>query len=631
MQTLLMIACLSASGAIADDDLAPSLDWVRSEGFRMGYNYKAPLDWYARAKACGMNGIISRLEIANDPSGDEELPENAGGDARSCWEMVRPSSRLAKQHGLRFLYMLNLGGSRGNIDDGYRDNPRRFNNGRLFSPIDEIYWTRVVEDRFLRVADMLDGDEYQIDGFLIDPEMYAENGAVPADIDYGDYALTEFAAASGEALEFEGLTIPERAKLIDDRGLTEDLYDFEFERIRDLAIATREKLQARVPDAIMGTFLWHDHLWFKAVVAGLSTPRVPCFVGPESTYPGSYDDQFLAHRDNIREQAGVPIFCVPGLRYGYEDGDAREEFLKVLPGNLYARSTATEGYWFWALTRLGETDEERKPFIDVLSQVNGELDRYAAAPTTYESALKPAPLPVGRPRNLQELLVGARGWFAIPDDALPADDPGPAGMGLRGMHAFAIRADEGESMRLRVQNVRLGTYTAPTACTFYRPDGSALAQVDVALGTRATLEQTADPGGVWVAGITSHNNAFWILPEARRCVMASDGPFGLCKTRGGEDLSRFFFYVPRGTDGFEIDMISSQAEAATFSVFRPDGERIYQERITETTRESFAADDDAGKIWWLETSDVVEDHGLELHGIPNLIAARADQLLAPKL
>ncbi|HJN18160.1 MAG TPA: hypothetical protein QGH10_21855, partial [Armatimonadota bacterium] len=91
------------------------------------------------------------------------------------------------------------------------------------------------------------------------------------------------------------------------------------------------------------------------------------------------------------------------------------------------------------------------------------------------------------------------------------------------------------------------------------------------------------------------------------------------------------FYVPRGTDGFEIDMISSQAEAATFSVFRPDGERIYQERITETTRESFAADDDAGKIWWLETSDVVEDHGLELHGIPNLIAARADQLLAPKL
>ena len=375
MQTLLMIACLSASGAIADDDLAPSLDWVRSEGFRMGYNYKAPLDWYARAKACGMNGIISRLEIANDPSGDEELPENAGGDARSCWEMVRPSSRLAKQHGLRFLYMLNLGGSRGNIDDGYRDNPRRFNNGRLFSPIDEIYWTRVVEDRFLRVADMLDGDEYQIDGFLIDPEMYAENGAVPADIDYGDYALTEFAAASGEALEFEGLTIPERAKLIDDRGLTEDLYDFEFERIRDLAIATREKLQARVPDAIMGTFLWHDHLWFKAVVAGLSTPRVPCFVGPESTYPGSYDDQFLAHRDNIREQAGVPIFCVPGLRYGYEDGDAREEFLKVLPGNLYARSTATEGYWFWALTRLGETDEERKPFIDVLSQVNGELDQ----------------------------------------------------------------------------------------------------------------------------------------------------------------------------------------------------------------------------------------------------------------
>ena len=73
-------------------------------------------------------------------------------------------------------------------------NPRRFNNGKLQSPLDEIYWTRVVENRFLRVADMLSGDEYQIDGFLIDPEMYAQKGAVPGDIDYGDFALSRFAS-----------------------------------------------------------------------------------------------------------------------------------------------------------------------------------------------------------------------------------------------------------------------------------------------------------------------------------------------------------------------------------------------------------------------------------------------------
>jgi len=117
--------------------LSPNLAWVTAEGFRLGYNYCAPLDWYPRAKACGMNGIISRLEIANDSRGDEALadrfpPGRPAPGALECWRLLRPSSRLAKRNGLHFFFMVNLGASWGNVSEGFRDNPRRFNNGKLF-------------------------------------------------------------------------------------------------------------------------------------------------------------------------------------------------------------------------------------------------------------------------------------------------------------------------------------------------------------------------------------------------------------------------------------------------------------------------------------------------------------------
>jgi hypothetical protein len=211
----------AADGAIRDfgreteSALSPNLMWIAGEKIRAGYNYNASTDHYPIAKASGMNTIISRLEIANDPGGDVALldtltPAARKPDALQSYEMIEPSSRLAKKHGLHWLFMLNLAASTGNYDDGVRDNSRRFNNGKLPAPTDEIYWTRVVENRFLRVAEMLQGDAYQIDGFLIDPEMYALGGATPPGLDVGDYALGQFLAAEDRAIAFKQMSIRAR-------------------------------------------------------------------------------------------------------------------------------------------------------------------------------------------------------------------------------------------------------------------------------------------------------------------------------------------------------------------------------------------------------------------------------------
>ena len=187
--------------AAVEARLAPRLAWIAKEKIRAGYNYCPPLEYYPLAKQCGLNAIIARIEIANDPSGDEGLraklkPGQPKPHVLEALDLLVASSRTAKSLGLRFFYMLNMGGSMRNVSDGFRQNPRRYNNGDTFSPMDDVYWTRVVEARFLRVAQMLTGAEHQIDGFMIDPEMYALQGRLPGDVDYGDFALGEFVKAT---------------------------------------------------------------------------------------------------------------------------------------------------------------------------------------------------------------------------------------------------------------------------------------------------------------------------------------------------------------------------------------------------------------------------------------------------
>ncbi|MGC9318769.1 MAG: hypothetical protein ACP5KN_12130, partial [Armatimonadota bacterium] len=67
---LIALATAPARAQGADDtlqDLSPRLEWIRAERFRGGYNYCAQPEWFPEARAAGLNAIISRLEIANDP------------------------------------------------------------------------------------------------------------------------------------------------------------------------------------------------------------------------------------------------------------------------------------------------------------------------------------------------------------------------------------------------------------------------------------------------------------------------------------------------------------------------------------------------------------------------------------
>lgn len=618
-------------GRNVEVDLHPKLKWIRTEKFRGGYNYNAPLEFFPLAKQCGMNAIISRLEIANDPSGDIELacklqPGARKPDALVSYELIEPSSRLAKKLGLHWLYMLDLAGSRGNYQDGVRGNPRRHNNGLLFAPTDDIYWTRVVENRFVRVANMVQGDEFQIDGFLIDPEMYALGGATPPGLDFGDYALGEFVNAMKLDFAFEPLSIEERREWIDRQGLTGELTTFQYERIRALAQKTRERIQAIHPHAILGFFLWRDNLWFRAVAAGFSTPQAPCWVGAESTYPGGYGEDFLAYQDYVRRKVNVPILLVPGLSLSSQAGD---DLLKVVEGNLYHRSIRTQGYWFWSLSRAFGNQERQGPVLSMLATTNAELDRFLGSAGRYESPLQPAPLPTGTPAHLHETLLDARSWIRVSKAALPVSTPEPTPMQLRGLHTFVFQAEPGDEILFTVRNVRLGHYVSATAIRCFCPDLTEIRFGDVPLGQSRRIIVKANQPGAYVLAVTSHNNAFRIDTQTADAVLYSPGPIHGC--RGRTQQFRYFFYVPRAINSFRLKLRGNGSEKATFRLFSPEGRVLLEEELlSKSVEHQIDAGSLAGKVCWLETTDIVEDYSFELLDIPNVFAARPDHLIAPR-
>ena len=581
-----------------------------------------------------MNAIFSRIEIANDPSGDVRLlkntpPGTAKPAAIGAYDLIKPSSRRAKELGLHWFYMLDLAGARSNYDDGIRNNPRRYNNGRLFAPTDDIYWTRVVENRFLRVAEMLRGDDFAIDGFLIDPEMYALDAATPPDMDFGDYALGEFLRKKGLQFGFLGLTIAQRQGWVARNGLKEQLKRFQFDRIKAMAERTRKRVQAVHPDAVLGFFMWRPSFWFQAVAAGFATPRTPCLVGPEATYSGVYDDNLLAYQDHVRQQAGVPILFVPGLALS---ADESPEMLNILGSNLYHRSIRTQGYWFWSLKRAFGDTEKRQPVVKLLTTANTELDKYIESRGKYVSPLRPAPLPADVPAHLQDTLLAARSWVRIPETALPSNPPGPTGMQLRGLHTFAFRAEKGDEIKFHVQNVRLGQYVSPTLVRAYRPDASEVQFDPIPLSQSRQIVVKADAPGDWVLAVTSGKitgNAFRVRTDAPNVVLYSPGG-SVHGCRGGKAQFRYFFYVPAGTTRFHLEMAASETETATFRLFGPDGRQILEEKnLSKSVRRAIDAATLAGRVCRLETTDITEDHSFGLVGIPNIFAWRGEQLLAP--
>lgn len=616
---------------------SPKIQWIAKERFRGAYSYSCELSYFPEAQRAGVNAIITRLEIPNTPKQAKELRSATNSDFWMLRDLdkVKATGRAAKEHQIHLFVMVNMGASPVTIDDGFRNNARRYNNGTDFSPIDDIYWTRVVENRLLWLADMLAGSDCQVDGFMIDPEMYAAGARHGPDIDYGDFAMREFTQATGIEFAFESLTIAERIRLINRKQLASQYRQFQFNRLQALAQQTREKLQAKVPDAIMGFFIWRNILWYQAVAAGFSTPRVPCLVGTESTYPGTFDELFLQEAQQKRKQAAVPILYIPGVAVL---GGKSPEYLAAIAANSYHRAIHTDGYWIYSFALFGDKPAERKPYLDVFTTTNRELDRWARARATgasYQTTLSAGPVPIDVPAKLYEQIFDVRRWRPLTAEELPKNPPQSTALVLRGKHTFFIRAQRGDKLAMNVRTIQLGNYTSPTACQFFRPDMTSIQTPQIPPGENKRIEVVADVKGFWACVVGSLNNAYEVTPLSKTAAIwaPDDDALWACASPASSQPQRFFFAIPNDVEQFTIQYFSEPTEPATFRLFDPDG-KLLHEHVRLTKLASHEVHVDPGikaRAWWVETDQAAEDHFFRVITDSGkcAVAARPEQLLLP--
>jgi hypothetical protein len=620
-------------GQDAEARLGPAHQWIVKEKFRASYSYAAPPELYERAMQIGLNAVISRLDIACDPANE------TGGAAKFCADLIQPSSERAKQVGLHWFYMLNPGGSSLIVSEGFKDNPRRLNNGKQFAPTDEIYWKRTIEGRFLRAARMLQGDQYQIDGFMFDPEFYALGGATPGGVDYGDFALGRFVEAQRLTFDFKSLSISERRAWIGRKELADELEQFQFDAIKALAVQTRQRIHELHPDALFGTLLSYDSLWFRAVAAGMSTPDKPFIMLPERTYAGEYSEAFLNFQDHVRQGIGVPILFVPGVMLtSYASNvttQADDERMGVLPANVYHRAIRSQGYWVYYLSRL-DVEVTADLFTTLTTSVNPELDRYLAArPEEYVSAFKPAPIPAAMPQHVQATLLEARAWQPVPQEAWPANPPSPTAHSLRNLHTYVAVVEAGQTLEFDVQHGQVGSYLSPVTVVAIRPDFSMVPFAPIPPGKARNIRIEIDRPGAWVIVVSSGSNAAIVRCASPQTVLFYDqvavqGDF-VWAWNNSSAVRRYFFYVPEGTQAFTFVPSSSARETATFRMFGPDGALLVEDvALDGSPTHRIDASELAGKVCWIETSDVAEDAFFKLVDIPNIYAASPGQLMAPR-
>ena len=612
----LLLASSSLVGA--EDPLA----WVRRDKIRMGWSPAKLADYEAMARA-GMNAVMPRLELDADVTYDPSTAAVPRSDNdRQIVEKLRASSRKARSTGLRYFHCLDIAAQAQTWRVGFEDNPARFNDGYLPSPIDPVYWRRAIVQRVQRALDLLEGDAYALDAVIVDPEMYSLHASVPGGVDYGRFAFETYLKDRGKTGP-ENVDKPDaRRRWLVDHKLDADYFAWQHQRTAALAGMLRRTVHARRPNAILGFIIYKNRPWFNAMAEGLSAPDRPVFIGPETTYSGVMDDSFIEYVRSVRKSVKVPCLLVPGVRMGLEGGRIPEAVNKVLPGNLYRRCQHCEGYWVWSVYRFGQGDQQRA-FFSVLHRVNDALDEQAKT-ARLDEALRAAPLPVELPADLRERLSAAAKLRPI-DAATPRQDLPFAPPRLRGIHTLVLWPRPGRDTTLAIHALKLGNLLAATTLQVFSPTGRSVWADTIAPRTSKVIRVPVREPGPYAVVISAGMNAYRI--DNVSCpAMIWQGKNGVSVNARGL-AGRFYFHVPAGLRQFTITVRGIKTEYADYVLRDPHGQAVQRfETVMRSTDRKI--DVTAPGVWSIEVGRVIDDAGFSLVDLPNRFALRARDVFA---
>jgi len=206
---------------------------------------------------------------------------------------------------------------------------------------------------------------------------------------------------------------------------------------------------------------------------------------------------------------------------------------------------------------------------------------------------------------------------------------------LRGDALFLVPARQGETVTLRLASQPVGRGGgSPIPVQIVGPSGQSVQRLAVEFPQEAEAAFTADQTGVYRVECQPGSHTVRIASASHAPLIATDsGPIHLLNAAG-----EFYFLAPAGAARFAIRFWGSgDLERVSATVFDPSGKPVWQQDDI-TVAQSYQVqrpDPQRDEVWRFELRrpqvGVLEDHFVELRGIPNVLGLRPDGLLAPSV
>ena len=204
---------------------------------------------------------------------------------------------------------------------------------------------------------------------------------------------------------------------------------------------------------------------------------------------------------------------------------------------------------------------------------------------------------------------------------------------LRGEALFLIPARQGDNVAFRLASQPVGrTSGSAVPVEIVGPSGEPVKRLSVEFLQEAEAEFTAAETGLYRVECRPGTHTVRMASSSHAPLIAADsGPVHLLNTAG-----EFYFLVPAGVPQFAVRFWGSgDLERVSATVFDPSGAQVWKQDDISTAQSYQVEREDSKRdeVWRIGLSrpkvGVLEDHYVELRGIPTLLGFRPDGLPAP--
>ncbi|NLF73997.1 MAG: hypothetical protein GX575_33750 [Candidatus Anammoximicrobium sp.] len=270
------------------------------------------------------------------------------------------------------------------------------------------------------------------------------------------------------------------------------------------------------------------------------------------------------------------------------------------------------------------------PLVDVTGHVTLERNGKKTEFNLDEATLAQL-IPVDKATHIARWPLGKTPLAPVQANATVGGKLSPAR--LRGEALFLIPARQGETVAMQLASQAVGRYNGkPVEVRIISPAGKAVKRCKVEFQQEGPVDFTAAETGVYRVECQAGSHTTRIVSCSHAAMIAGEaGPVRLLATTG-----EFYFLVPAGVHRCAVRFWGEgDLERVSAAVFDPTGKQAWKQDDISAAQSFQIERGDASQdeVWRFKLSrpkvGVMEDHCVEMRGMPVILGFRPDGLLTP--